>query len=167
VSEEKMMRLLHEMIKDSSKSDRQLAKVLNVSQPTISRMRKKIVAEDMIRGYSVIPNFYKMGYEIMVLTFIDTKHNYASKKIREEGFKKVQKWMMSKSNVIFCDFCRGMGMNGVMVSFHKSYKDFDEFMFDHNNELGPIMNDVQNVIINMAEHPIVKAFSFAYLANDK
>lgn len=163
---DKITELLYELIKDCNRSDRDLAKVLNVSQPTVSRMKKKITEENMVLGYSAIPDFYKMGYKLMVLTLVNTKHNFASEKTRIEGFNAVQKWMMSKPNVVFCDFCRGMGMNGIMLSFHKSYEDFDKFMFDHNRTLGAIMNDVQNVIINLGKHNRVKPFHFSYLAED-
>jgi len=60
-----MMRLLLELMKDSKRSDRELAKVLGVSQPTVSRMRSRLVKEGIIREFTVIPNFVKMGYEIM------------------------------------------------------------------------------------------------------
>ena len=58
---DKMSKLLHELLRDSSRSDRELAKVLGVSQPTISRMRKRIVEEEMIKGYTVIPDFFKIS----------------------------------------------------------------------------------------------------------
>ena len=60
-----MMRLLLELMKDSKRSDRELAKVLGVSQPTVSRMRSRLVKEGIIREFTVIPNFVKMGYENM------------------------------------------------------------------------------------------------------
>jgi predicted XRE-type DNA-binding protein len=36
---ERMMRILLEYLKDSKRSDRELAKIVGVSQPTITRMR--------------------------------------------------------------------------------------------------------------------------------
>lgn len=58
------MKLLSELLKDSKRSDRELAKVLGVSQPTVTRMRTKLVKEGMIRDWIVVPDFVKMGYEI-------------------------------------------------------------------------------------------------------
>lgn len=166
INVDKMTELIFELLKDCNRSDRDFAKVLKVSQPTISRMRKKIVEEKMVLGFSAIPNFYSMGYRLMVITLVKNKHNFASTKTREEGFNKVQKWMMSKPNVVFCDFCRGMGMNGIMISFHKSYEEFDTFMTEHNNKLGSILNDTQNIIVNLGEHKVVKPFHFSYLSED-
>jgi len=41
---ERMLRLLLELLKDSKRSDRELAKVLGVSQPTVSRTRSRLVS---------------------------------------------------------------------------------------------------------------------------
>jgi DNA-binding Lrp family transcriptional regulator len=52
-----MMSLLLELLKDSKRSDRELAKVLGVSQPTVSRMRSRLVKEGVIRDFTVVPDF--------------------------------------------------------------------------------------------------------------
>jgi len=49
----RMRSLLLELLKDSKRSDRELARVLGVSQPTVSRMRSRLVKEGMIRSSSV------------------------------------------------------------------------------------------------------------------
>ena len=45
-TEKRMMNLLLEFLKDSKRSDRELAKVLGVSQPTVTRMRQRLVCAD-------------------------------------------------------------------------------------------------------------------------
>ena len=42
---DRMMKVLLELLKDSKRSDRELAKVLGVSQPTVSRTRWRLVKE--------------------------------------------------------------------------------------------------------------------------
>lgn len=163
---DKMSKLLHELLRDSSRSDRELAKVLGVSQPTISRMRKRIVEEEMIKGYTVIPDFFKMGYSILAFTFVNTTNSFAPKEKRKKWIKKVRTWMMNKPNVVFADNCRGMDVDGALISFHKSYHDFDVFITEHNNEFGSILTDVKSVLCNLGTHDIVKPFHFKYLAED-
>ena len=51
-------KLLFELMKNSHRSDRQLAKALGVSQPTVTR-RRAILEKDYIEGYTVIPKFGK------------------------------------------------------------------------------------------------------------
>jgi DNA-binding Lrp family transcriptional regulator len=163
---EKMINLLRELIKDSSKSDRDLAKILGVSQPTVSRMRKKLVDEEMIIGYSIFPNFYKMGYRILAITFVNLKQKYSQLDKRNEGLIQTRKWMMGQPNVIFCDTCRGMNVDGGMISFHKSYEDFDNFMNQHNIELEKFLLDSKTVLFNLGKHETIKPFHFKYLAED-
>jgi len=68
----RMMRLLLELLKDSKRSDREIAKVVGVSQPTITRMRQRLVREGAIKEFTVIPDFVKLGYEIMAISCIKT-----------------------------------------------------------------------------------------------
>lgn len=161
-----MMNLLHEILRDSNRSDRELAKVLGVSQPTISRMRKKLVDEKMINSYTVIPVFSKMGYRIMVFTFVKTTNVFAAKEIREKWYNKIKEWTNKKPNIIFTDNCRGMGVDGGMISLHKSYDDFDRFINEHNQEFGIIISDIKNIFFNLENHEKIKPFHFKYLADD-
>ena len=69
------MRLLVELIKNCSRSDRKLAKVLGTSQPTVTRMRNKLAKEGFIQEFTVIPDFVKMGFEIVAVTLTKTKFN--------------------------------------------------------------------------------------------
>jgi len=64
------LRLVAELMKNSRRSDRELAKALKVSQPTVSRMIKKLEKEGVIQEYTMIPNFSKLGYEIMGASFV-------------------------------------------------------------------------------------------------
>lgn len=62
-----MMSLLFELLKNSKRSDRELAKILGVSQPTVTRMRGRLVKEGMIKEWTIIPDFVKIGYRIMAI----------------------------------------------------------------------------------------------------
>jgi len=59
-------------MKGSKRSDRELAKVLRVSQPTITRMRRKL-EENAIAEYTIIPNWDALGFELMAVTFVDMR----------------------------------------------------------------------------------------------
>jgi len=67
MKQQKLLRLVSEMLKNSKKSDRELAGILAVSQPTVSRTRARIEKE-YIKTYTIIPDFKKLGYEIMAFT---------------------------------------------------------------------------------------------------
>ena len=70
MAKQNMIKLLYEMMRNSKRSDRGIAKIIGVSQPTITRMRQRLEKTGYIRDYTVIPNLEKLGYEIAAFTFI-------------------------------------------------------------------------------------------------
>jgi len=154
-----MMRLLLELLKDSKRSDRELAKVLDVSQPTVSRMRSRLVKEGIIRDFTVMPDFVKMGYEIMAI-------NCFKSKTSEEIAERAKKWVMSKPNIIFAAAAQGMGKNAVMISLHRNYTDFSNFLGEVLAEDENVMEDYDTMLISL-EGRIVKPLSLKYLAEQE
>ncbi len=70
-----MKKFLFELLKDSKRSDRELAKVLGTSQATVSRMRNKLVRDGLIRQFTIIPDFAKIGFEIMAISSFKSRRN--------------------------------------------------------------------------------------------
>ena len=155
----RMMRLLLELLKDSKRSDRELAKVLNVSQPTVSRMRSRLVKEGIIRDFTVMPDFVKMGYEIMAI-------NCFKSKTSEEIAERARKWTMSKPNIIFAAAAQGMGKNAVMISLHRNYTDFSNFLGEVLAEDENVMEGYDTMLISL-EGRIAKPLSLKYLAEQE
>ena len=155
----RMMNLLLELLKDSKRSDRELAKVLDVSQPTVSRMRSRLVKEGIIRDFTVIPDFVKMGFEIMAITCVKIKE-----KTINEMEKKAEEYMKTQPNIIFAGGgAQGLGKNGLMISLHESYSDFSNFLTNHMMDWGDIIEDHFSILVSLRER-IVKPFSLKYLA---
>jgi DNA-binding Lrp family transcriptional regulator len=75
----RMKQILNELIKDSNRSDHKLAKAVDVSQPTVTRLRNQLEKEEYIQEYTVIPNLEKMGYSIMAIFCIKYKANLKGK----------------------------------------------------------------------------------------
>ncbi len=157
----KMLSFLLELLKDSKRSDRGIAKVLGVSQPTVTRMRQRLVKEGVIKEFTVIPDFVKMGYEIMAISFINTKMT-----IIKELEEKAEKYWKKYPNVIFVSKAEGMGKNGVLISLHKSYTDYSNFLSKSLLEWGDDIEDWDSMLISL-EGSIVKPFSLKYLAEQE
>ena len=155
------MSLLLEYLKDSKRSDRELAKVIGVSQPTVTRMRQRLVKEGLIKHFTVIPDFVKMGYEIMAISCIETKALVVTE--REE---KVEKYWKKFPNVIFVSRAEGMGKNGVLISLHKSYTDYSNFVTENLRELGGDIQEYNRMLIDLKGR-IVKPLSLTYLGEQK
>jgi len=153
--EKKMTSLLLELLKDSKRSDREIAKVLGVSQPTVSRMRWRLEEEGWIKDFTVIPDFVKMGYEVMAIIFFKLK-------VAKASIEKAIEVTMARPNIIFASEAEGIGKNGVIISLHKSYTDFSNFLSDLKLEGGDDLRDYDTLLISL-EGRIVKPFSLTYL----
>ena len=65
-------KILYALMKNAKKSDREIAKALGISQPTVSR-RRAFLEKEVIEGYTVIPKWEKLGYKIFAMTFVKIK----------------------------------------------------------------------------------------------
>jgi len=155
----KMLNLLLELLKDSKRSDREIAKILGVSQPTITRTRQRLVKEGAIKGFTVIPDFVKLGYEIMAIIFFKLK-------VAKASIEKATKMTRERPNIIFASEAEGMGKNGVIISLHKSYTDYSKFLSDLRSEGGDDLQDYDAVLISLKER-ILKPLSLKYLGEQK
>ncbi len=157
-------KILAGLLKNSKESDRKLAKRLGISQPTVTRRRSKLEKE-VIDSYTLVPKWVNLGFKLLVITFTKSREARTSREKLEEIAEESTKWMMEHPNVLLCVGSRGMGMEGFMISIHRNYSEFDKFMRDHDLEIGRYLDDVQNVIVNIAGGRILKPFDFSYLAD--
>ena len=159
-----MLRLLLEMIKNSRRSDRDLAKVLGVSQPTITRTRQRLEKE-YISTYTLIPNFAKIGYEIAAFTFCKSKTYDRSEAEKMQQY--AREWSKKYPNVIFAADGEGLGKDAVMVSFHRSYSHYADFMRQFTVDWANYVTDLQSFLVSLKNEIQMKPFDLKYLADDK
>ena len=156
-------KLLFELLKDSHRSDRQLAKALGISQPTVTR-RRTMLEKDYIEGYTILPKFGRIGFEIVAFTFLKSKLNHKTGQERAEVLKKLKDWYMEQPNVVLVMDGRGIGWDAVCVSLHKSYSDYAEFIRTHDSELSELIVESQTFHADLKPGVIIKPFSLKYLA---
>ncbi|MCJ7423289.1 Lrp/AsnC family transcriptional regulator [Candidatus Bathyarchaeota archaeon] len=92
---ENELKILFELIKGARRSDRELAKATRVSQPTVTRTRTKLEKMGLVKEYTIIPDLRKMGYELLVFTFMSFAED------RPELFAKAREWIKKRPSVIF------------------------------------------------------------------
>ena len=159
-------KILFELMKNSKISDRQMAKKLGVSQPTITR-RRTTLEKEVIDGYTAIPKWEKLGFEILAVTLVKASLKLGAEQAVENALEKSQKWLKNQPNVIFGAECRGMGMTGVMFSLHENYAAFDRFMMNHRLQLGHLLEDIQTIIVNLTGKTIHRPLHLKYLAESQ
>ena len=151
-------KLLIELLRNSKKSDRKLAKKLDVSQPTITRTRGKLEREGFIGSYTIIPDWGKLGFEIFALTFVKMR----SAVVSEELFKELRKYAAQFANVFFSSRGQGLGMTGVIMSIHKNYRDYATKLVKFRQDWAKHLEDLQSFIM-VTDEGVIKEFSFKYL----
>jgi DNA-binding Lrp family transcriptional regulator len=156
---EPAMKLLRELLKNSKRSDRELAKVLGVSQATVSRTRSKLVRDGVIKEFTVIPDFVKLGYTIMVISSVKTTIDGAMR-------QKAEAYVKQHPNIIFMTKAQGMGRNGIMISLHRDYAEYSDFHSALLQYWGTDIEERDEILVNLKGSP-VRPLSFSYLAKQE
>lgn len=164
MAKEKMVALLYELMKNSRRSDRDLAKILDVSQPTITRMRKKLETDDYVSEYTLIPNLVRLGFEIVAFTFLNVAQTCTDPNMTPEQLaEKAHKWIGKNKNVIFSGTGDGIrGKNCVMASLHRDFTDYTRFISDFRRQWGTNVLDIESFIVTL-KGKMPKQFSFRHL----
>ena len=149
----RMFKLLFELMKNSKKSDREIARTIGVSQPTITRMRQRLEKKAIVE-YTVIPDWKELGFEIMAFTFV---------KSTRRTTEKAQELAMENSNIVFATGGDGMGMDYAMISLHQNFSDFSSFITNLKVNWGENLQDLQSFLMITDKERIMKPFSFKYL----
>ena len=150
-------RLLRELLKNSKRSDRELAKVLKVSQPTITRARHKLEEEGMIEDYTIVPDFREMGFELLAITLAKVHPAILS-----EAGDRAKKFIAMFPNTMFASPGEGMGMNAVSISFHRNYTAYHKNLTLIRTEWKNIIQEVQSFIVPIGRREF-KRFSLTHL----
>lgn len=150
--------LLRELLRNSKRSDRKLAKVLKVAQPTITRTRHELEKNGMIEAYTIIPNFTKMGFELLTINFARIRPEV----LTSETSEKAREFIAKFPSTIFASPGQGMGMNAVSISLYKNFTEYQRRVNLFKTEWKDIIEDIQSFIISIGEGEF-KRFSLTHL----
>ncbi|MEJ2243971.1 MAG: Lrp/AsnC family transcriptional regulator [Candidatus Bathyarchaeota archaeon] len=164
MKQQKLLRLVSEMLKNSKKSDRELAGILGVSQPTVSRTRARIEKE-YINTYTIIPDFKKLGYQIMAFTLAKMKSNPENSTF-EETMQTSKEWVAKRPNVIFAADGEGFGKDLILISFHKDYSAYAKFIRSFAMDWGSAVDNFESFLVSIGSGYTLRDFDLKYLADD-
>jgi DNA-binding Lrp family transcriptional regulator len=158
-------RLLSELFRNSRRSDRQLAKSLGVSQPTVTRAIHRLEEEGYIKEYTVIPDFNKLGYDIMGFTFVKMKENLSSKE-QEEFRKFVSKFEKEHPHAELIGVS-GSGLNKdyAFVSFFKNYSAYWEIQKISKEVPYSDINASESFLVNLKDKNLRRLLTMSAIAN--
>jgi DNA-binding Lrp family transcriptional regulator len=156
-------KLVSELMKNCRRSDRQLAKALGVSQPTVTRTLHKLEKEGIIKEYTIVPDFRKLGYTLLAVTFVKLKQ-YLSQDEIEKARESARVSIKSNLNFFMLERGIGMGYDGVFFSYHEDYTSFTE----HKKWLTQFdflkISDIQSFLIDLEDKVHYRSLTFSTLA---
>ena len=156
------IKILCELMKNARTSDRELAKIIGVSQPTVTRNRWKLESNGLVE-YSAIPNLKKLGFEMLALNFINYRPEIRKDlQQNSELTRKIQAHLEKHPNVILASSGKGKGANGVSISIHKNYSDYVNFRNDIAEEWYPYVLSVEAFIISLKSDNILRNLTFKH-----
>jgi len=152
------LRLLFALVNRAKRSDRELARILKISQPTITRKRANLEKEGYIKEYTVIPDLAKLGYDFVAVTFLSFAED------RPELFDKAREWTKRRPCIIYAVNGEGMDMNSIMISLHMNYASYSKLITELRRDWQPNLKNMQTFMISLARPELcIKPFSFRYL----
>jgi len=155
----KEAKVLRELILNSKRSDRELAKELKVTQPTIGRIRHKLVKESYISEYTTIPNLSKLKVEM--IAFIAIKWNDYNK---TDKLKELEDYVKKSDQVLFAAPGEGFqGKTKIIVSLHKDYKSFEIFIRQIRAKWASLIDEIDTFLVSSDN--TTKDFTFSGVAN--
>jgi DNA-binding Lrp family transcriptional regulator len=122
------LRLVAELMKNSRRSDRELARALGVSQPTVSRMRIKLEKRKVIKEYTMIPDFNQIGYDIMATMLMKMEEPLNEEKLEKIHEATAELEKTSPYSALIAVNCTGKEKNRVVIAFYKNYSDYANAM---------------------------------------
>jgi len=160
VLKENELRLVCELIKNSRRSDRELAKSIDLSQPTVSRIRTKLEKRGIIQ-YTGSPDLKELGFEIVAITFGNL--NVGSNSDINVRVQRGKDFLRQHANILFFSTGRGLNSDRVAVSAHKSYADYTKFIGDLKSDWADIIAVTGSFLISLGSDNVLRSITFKYL----
>ena len=158
------LNLISELMKNSRRSDRELAKVLGISQPTVTRIRTRLEKEGYIKEYTMIPDFLKLGYTIMGATLLGLNEPFTEERTQEvrKIVTKIEEDNPYAS--LLAVNCLGDSKNRLFITFYENYGDYVEAL--KITRQIPLVNveSIQSLLVDLNDENNYRVLSMSPIA---
>lgn len=156
--------LISELMKNSRRSDRELARAIGISQPTVSKMIRKLKQEGYIKEFTMIPDFYKLGYEIMGVTMVGFQEFSKSR-----DFEKIRrKTIETERNHPHASVMAVNGLDGdknrLFVTFYENYAAFREAMALTKKLPHVNVKNIESFLVSLKDNTNYRILSMSLVA---
>jgi DNA-binding Lrp family transcriptional regulator len=159
------LNLISELMRNSRRSDHELAKAVGVSQPTISRMIRKLEKEGIIKEYTMIPDFSKLGYGLMTVTFVKHAKQLDSKELTEITRMGIERARRENSQeTIMAERGLGLGYTSIIISYEKDYTSYMNLVERLKQFRHLDLSNVQSFLIDLNDKVHYRPLTFSTVA---
>jgi DNA-binding Lrp family transcriptional regulator len=158
------IKVIAELIKNSRRSDREIAKAVGSSQPTISRTIKKLEKEGYIKEYTMIPDFSRLGYQMMAFTFLgkqETVNENERTALREGALESEKKDPIACMTVADGT---GIGKGRVLVFLYQDYTSYRKGLERIRRLPNVEADDMDSFIVDLNDENNFRVLSFREVA---
>ncbi len=158
------IKVLAELMKNSRRSDRQIARAIGVSQPTVSRIISRLEKKGAIKEYTVIPDFRMLGYNILGMSRLNVSE--ASKP--ELNNVRMNALQMEKDNPnAFLMALNGLAgnKNRVFMVLYQTYSDYINVKRIVENASFVDVASVDTFLADLNDETNMRTLSMASVAN--
>jgi DNA-binding Lrp family transcriptional regulator len=159
------LRLIAELMKNSRRSDRNLAKTIGVSQPTVSRTLKKLENKGYIKEYTMIPDFKKLGFQILAFSTYELAENASRDEFEEK--RKLIREEFKKEPLSYILGMSGMGMKAdrMIVTFHEDFSSYLKFLDRVRGDPLVKMGKIDTFIVSLEDKNHFHSLTLSALAD--
>jgi DNA-binding Lrp family transcriptional regulator len=159
------LKLIAELMKNSRRSDRQLAKAIGISQPTVSRMIKNLEKQGVIKEYTVIPDFTRLGLNLLTVTLVKHRRDLDREDATRAERKVIENVETGISpQVVMVERGLGFGYDSVIISYEKDYSDFTRLLDRIRSYEHVQTSETQSFIIDLNDKVHYRSFTYSTLA---
>jgi DNA-binding Lrp family transcriptional regulator len=161
------IKIICELMKNARRSDRELAKAIGISQPTVSKTIARLEKEGVLREYTAIPDFQKLGYSLVALTLGNVREELMDpEKINDARREFVKNFVEMSSEIILDMAGLGMGHDGAILSFHRSYSEYVDFKKRIEQMTFADPSKFETFLIDLNDKRHHRDLTFSFLSKD-
>jgi len=158
------LKMVSALMKNSRRSDRELARALDISQPRASRIIKKLEKAGIVREYTMIPDFAKLGYEIMGITSLNvTEKSGARFEEMRDATVKAEKNNPHAGLMIVNG--AGSKKNRVFIDFYQNYSAYTKVMTNVKQFPFTDIDSLDTVMVDLKEKENYRIISMSAIAD--
>jgi DNA-binding Lrp family transcriptional regulator len=122
------VKVISELMKNSRRSSRELAEAIGVSQPTVSRTIASLEKQGVIKEYTMIPDFRKLGYQLVGITMVKRKKTPTTEEMAEIREKSKELEKENPSADLMAVYGAGLDKDVLFITFYENYEAYAKGM---------------------------------------